>query len=90
MKIRVTTRFATKIKEDQSMQLDIQNATLRLVLGELSDRWGITLINRRTGEMKIGYVVAVDGMVCQPGKLDDELTDKSEVEITFIEMMVGG
>ena len=70
--------------------MEVQNLTLRAVLEELSNRWGIELLNRRTGEMNIDYVLFLNGSVCRQKELDTELTDEREVEIIFVSMMAGG
>lgn len=90
MRITVRARFIPRFKQDESIILDIQNCTLRTVLEVLSDRWGIELLNRRTGNMKIDYVLFLNGSVCWQNQLDAELTDEHEVNIVFIPMMAGG
>jgi molybdopterin converting factor small subunit len=90
MKIAVRTRFIPRIRQGEKVILEVQNLTLRAVLEELSNRWGIELLKRRTGEMNIDYVLFLNGSVCRQKGLDTELTDEREVEIIFVSMMAGG
>jgi molybdopterin converting factor small subunit len=69
-------------------ELEIQTATLRSVLQELSNRsqGRVDLIDRRTGDVDIDCFVFINGLLhySLPRGLDTELKNGDEVKITFL------
>lgn len=90
MKISVKSNFdlCEIFGQKGKAELEIQTATLRNLLQELSNRFQgrVELIDPRTGDVDIDCFLFINGSIhySLPRGLDTELKNGDEVEITFL------
>jgi len=90
MKISVKSNFDLWeiFGQEGKAELEIQTATLRNLLQELSNKFQgrVELIDPRTGDVDIDCFLFINGSIhySLPRGLDTELKNGDEVEITFL------